>query len=187
MAICSCKVASRWRWIWQCWVRLRPSEAARSLGGRNVLVTVILVKNSTSISYSYTIIFHVVTRSILCLCLYLTGRTAIGPQFIRPHTVSMYTWRNIADFFFFQTTTTESNKKDKKDIHIVITHSRRKKMIEQHDLVTKTTETQLVGRKEFKHLISSYWLNYWLWKCQGTRMSGAESIWEERWSNFEWI
>ena len=58
--------------------------------------------------------------------------------------------------FFFQTTTTESNKKDKKDIHIVITHSRRKKMIEQHDLVTKTTETQLVGRKEFKHLISSY-------------------------------
>lgn len=30
-------------------------------------------------------------------------------------------------FFFFQTTTTESNKEDKKDIHIVITHSRRKK------------------------------------------------------------
>jgi len=37
-----------------------------------VLVTVILVKNSTSISYSYTIIFHVATRSILFLSLSLS-------------------------------------------------------------------------------------------------------------------
>ena len=42
-----------------------------------MLVTVILVKNSTSISYSYTIIFHVATRSILSFSL---------SQAHRPHT-----------------------------------------------------------------------------------------------------
>ena len=130
-----------------------------------MLVTVILVKNSTSISYSYTIIFHVATRSILFLSLSLSlslslclaGYKIIVSQFICSHTAFTYTKRNISDF-------SQTRKKQKKKLERRINrgggieNNKKTSREKIHDPVTrlmkKATKAQILRKNKFKYLIS---------------------------------